>query len=475
MSSGPDIHRYESKLISNLYDFDASEVVDEMRGWASEIVGEKGKVAMHIKADRNSSTLFRVLAPLFRYKLGKPDGKGKVRSRLFPYHIHNGLGKIIDKKEECTILDGKYNLHYENGSPQKFIDSPNFNVIDLLSESFRKEITNAKSFPSRKKIILDRYFEEARKHIQKVRAKFVADATTKAGIKSNVFKGVSERGNAYGVEKLEPFASLSRSQVLKLAKYLRVPHYVICRSSHPLLGSVLRMGGEFTRYKNRVVRYATDEAEQEIYRIYQKQRGNLIKEGKREEADVLDPYYGFTYTIDPKMKTHKKISFDGEKAYCYVTQTKALTGYPHIGVKKSEITDEIAWLESTGPLHKEVILGMREKLENQGFSRVVYQTHGPTQNMLSSPSSAITKYIHDLPSPERGTFYPVVIRITDSDDPLTANPVEDFFVEKGKGAVQYAEWPLRELTGNIIALQGYLLTPKVGYDISRNVPIEAFY
>ncbi len=70
MSSGPDIHRYESELISHLYDFNASEVGDEMRGWVSEIVGEKNKVAMHVKADRNSSTLFRTLAPLFRYKLG---------------------------------------------------------------------------------------------------------------------------------------------------------------------------------------------------------------------------------------------------------------------------------------------------------------------------------------------------------------------------------------------------------------------
>lgn len=411
MAEEPQVFSYITKVPKKFSDFNTPGFKDGARRHYSEIVGDKGIVALSISGGVDSTTAAYLLYPI----LGK---------RLHLFFVNDGLRRRIGGREEYEVTAGM------------FRDFPNFEVLHIADDLLPK-LDGVSDGRRKREIMIESYLHASNGYIHSIGADFVADGTIRPDIETTR-SGRQRQHNVdipYRVGKLQPLASLYKPQVRRLARGLGLPTEFVHRIPCPGPATLLRIGGVFNMEKLQLAKEATDEVEQAVEKYFAGEWGHPYKYD--EDTGVRTPFQYFGYAIDPGMNESEQMSrrlsdTAGAKVRCYISDTKAMMIDPSVERQSEELYQMIAWLETGDMLDFEKLNAMGDVLEKAGFPRAVYQVADGKKD-----------------------GFPVGIKVVESDDAITAKTMEmplDYISEVGAKIAGYG-------------------ASRSGYEISRKPPV----
>ncbi|UCD20130.1 MAG: glutamine-hydrolyzing GMP synthase subunit GuaA [candidate division WOR-3 bacterium] len=226
---------------------------------------------------------------------------GGVDSMVCAFLAHRALGRNLIA---VFIDDGLM----REGEPKKvtsLLRSRGIRtVLVRASNGFFRALKGKEDPEDMRKAFRDTFYETLGKAVRKYGAKYLIQGTiaadvieTKGKIKSqhNVLAQIGINPRRYGLNVIEPLATLFKPDVRKVGKALRLPSTIHQRMPFPGPGLATRVVGEVTPAKVRLLRKATSIVEREMRNIKAFQtfavllddRATGVRKGKRSFGNII--------------------------------------------------------------------------------------------------------------------------------------------------------------------------------------------
>jgi GMP synthase PP-ATPase subunit len=411
------VHRFDCAMPAALADFDVKGYVAGARRWVDAVVGPVEKVALSASGGVDSTAV----AFLLKEVLGK---------RLHPFFIDDGLRRLIGGREEWEV------------TAEIFRDLPNFAVIHT-AELIIPWFEGVEDGTAKREMFRTLYTLTSNKHIAALQADWIADGTIRPDIDmTDQNRQIQHNVNLpYSMKKLEPFSALHKPHVRRVAAELGTPREFAMKIPCPGPAQLLRVGGAFSAGKLRVSKVATDVVESMVCEHLKEKWGEPFRYD--EATGVRTPFQYFATCLDPEMEERPELSqcanrVIGGDAACFEMKTRAMWIDPSVAAQRGKLYAPILWVKG-GAADPTRRAELYEALSAEfGRPRVLYE-------VFDSGSGG----------------YPSAIKIVESDDVRTAQPMAlefDLLASMGEA--------ICELAG----------ASRVAFDISRRPPatIELF-
>jgi len=356
--------------------------------------------------------------------------KEVLSDRLRLFFIDDGLRRIIRGREEWEA------------TAEIFKDFPNFQVIHN-SELILPWFDGIEDGTLKRDMFRRLYTLTSNKHIASLQADWIADGTICPDIvMTDQNRQIQHNVNLpYNMKKLEPFSSLYKPHVRRVAMHLGMPREFAMRIPCPGPAQLLRVGGAFSSEKLRICKIATDVVEQMVCDYFMEEWGESFL--YNEKTGVRTPFQYFATCLDPEMEPIDNLSqslkkIAGNDAQCFKMKTQAMWIDPKVKAQDRKLYAPIVWACGS-PVSYENLDNIYNTLtEESGLPRVLYQVFDSGKEGL-----------------------PVCIKVVESEDVKTAWPMELGF--------EYLTGMGKEICDKAGA-------SKVAFDISKRPPstIELF-
>lgn len=347
-------------------------------------VSEDEKVVCALSGGVDSS----VTAEIFERSIG---------DRLYPIHFDTGFMRRVRGEKEVELVK------------KRFGDMNNFELIDK-SDLFHERVFGMEDSEEKRKAFRKTYVQVLNEKIEEIEANVITQGTIRPDIieTEGEIKSQNNVDTDFDVEKMvEPLTGLYKPDVRLLAKELGFPEEVYLRQPFPGPGLSVRAVGTINERKLRSEKVANDLVEEFVEEYFEEKYG-VINLWERSTGSRI-PFQYFAATFDFDMENDEEINDYLDKlgldAEVFSLKNRA-TGVKEKEGEKQRVYAPVVLLK--GDLGQEMVYHLGVKIpERFDASRVLFQ----------------------LASSEGDDDWIAGIRIVDSEDAITAEPLKIPFQE----------------------------------------------
>ncbi len=149
-------------------------------------------------------------------------------------------------------------------------------ILDKKKE-FYKKLENISDPIEKREAFRKKYFQIFIEYLEKNKIKYICQGTQFWKNKSKIYHNCpTEEFNRYNLKVIEPVKGLSKEEIRKIAKKLKVPEKIVNRKPFPGPGLLIRFGGKFDIGKLKLIKSATSIID-EITKKYKKDFKNCYQ------------------------------------------------------------------------------------------------------------------------------------------------------------------------------------------------------
>lgn len=403
------VYRYTESLEN------ADEFLESASSFIQEHVSEDEKVVCALSGGVDSS----VTAMIFEKAIG---------DRLYPIHFDTGFMRKIEGEEEVKLVE------------EEFGHMDNFELIDK-SDLFHENVFGIENSEEKRIAFRNTYEQVLNEKIREIGA----DAITQGTIRPDIMETKGEIKSQNNVDTnfdvnkmIEPLTGLYKPQVRLLAREIGLPEEVYLRQPFPGPGLSVRTVEEINDYKLENEKTANDYLERFVENYFEEKYGQMNLWDQVSGSRI--PFQYFSATFDNEMKKYEEINNYmedvGIEAEAFSLKNKA-TGVVEKDGEKQRVYAPVILLR--GDLEQELIYYLGKQIPKRfEASRVLFE----------------------LASSSNEKDWIVGLRIVDSEDAITAEPLKMPFDD------------LRRVGEKIVKETD---TSIVGFDVSPKPPATIEY
>lgn len=351
-----------------------------------------------------------------------------IGDRLYPVHFDTGFMRRIRGEEEVELV-GKM-----------FGDIDNFELVDK-SDLFHENVFGMEDSEDKRKAFRRTYVQVLNEKIEEIGADVITQGTIRPDIveTEGEIKSQNNVDTDFDVEKMvEPLTGLYKPDVRLLAQELGFPENIYFRQPFPGPGLSVRAVGTVDDGKLENEKVANDLVEEFVENYFEEKYERMNLWDKSTGSRI--PFQYFAATFDSEMEESEEINdyLDelGLDAEAFYLKNRA-TGVREEDGEKRRVYAPVVFLK--GKLEQEIVYHLGNKIpERFDASRVLFQ----------------------LSSSGEGADWTVGLRIVDSEDAITAEPLKIPFSE------------LENIGEKIISETD---TGAVGFDVTSKPPATIEY
>lgn len=351
-----------------------------------------------------------------------------IDDRLYPIHFDTGFMRRVRGEEEVELV------------AERFGDMSNFELIDK-SDLFHERVFGMEDSEDKRKAFRRTYVQVLNEKIEEIGADVITQGTIRPDIieTEGEIKSQNNVDTDFDVQKMvEPLTGLYKPDVRLLAKELGFPEGIYFRQPFPGPGLSVRTVGTINERKLENEKDANDLVEESVENYFEEKYGRMNLWDRSTGSRIPFQYFAATldFDIEESEEINDYLEELGLNAEAFSLRNKA-TGVKEEGGEKQRVYAPVILLR--GDIGQEMVYHLGNKIpERFDASRVLFQ----------------------LSSSEPNGDWIVGMRIVDSEDAITAEPLKVPFPELEEAA----EKIIRETDTGI-----------VGFDVSQKPPATIEY